>query len=160
MASRAQVPGLTPDELNDLPKAPEEEVFEEEVDNPEERLIAVGTWPGKVIDFELGTSKGGDPMYIAEILITAGPSKGKTRKTFMSKKAAARWKCDEFFVAVGLKPDGNPPKYRFTKKQVVGQPVLVTITHAPYNGAPSDNIASVLPPNADAVEAMSTQPDI
>lgn len=120
-------------------------------------LAAEGLHHAKVIDFSLTESKAGNPQYVWQILITAGPSKGIEVRYWTSLLPQARWKVVEALEAIGIEASGTVARFR--RGDVIGRPCIIEVVHDTYQDRDTHKIQRVLPPDADsAAHANNNKP--
>ena len=104
--------------------------------------IDPGTYPAKVLKFELGKSKKGDPMLIGDIeLMVAG--KPRNRRVWWLTSGKGSGSLKQYLRAVGLE------KYTeagtsFDSDDIVNLDFLAVIEADEYNGQKTDRIQNCL----------------
>jgi hypothetical protein len=150
-ASGASTPKPETTKPAGLPTAGSEEVFEEDftgVTN-EFPMAEEGMHHAKVIDLEKSESSSGNPQYVWQFRITAGPSKDIELRHWTSLLPQARWKAAEALDAVGITAAGSIAKFR--KSDVLGRPCILEVFHDTYDGKTNHKVKHVHPPTEDSV---------
>ena len=137
-------------------KAPSDSFFEfdlpAEDDNP--FYVPPGDHPVRAVNLTSETSKSGNPMFVLELEIVAGPAEGKKLKTWITRSPAAAWKFREVLVAFGLVTGSGPAKGKFDPRQIIGKAAIAQVEDSEYNGKTTSSVAKVLPPTAEAEAAV------
>jgi hypothetical protein len=107
-------------------------------------LVPDGDYKMKVTDVVKDVSKAGNPMWIWDFAITAGPEAGKEFKLWTAITAGALWKLVQVLAAIGLH-DGKSKKVRFSRSEAIGRECMGTLQQEEYNGRMSSKIDSVRP---------------
>ena len=134
-----------------LPLADDDEEFEEDFTNTEEGypMVEAGAHHAKVIDFEKSDSQAGNPQYVWQFRITAGPSKDMEIRNWTSLLPQARWRLVEALTAMGIAAQGSIAKFR--KSEILGKPCILEVVHETYQGTLQHKVKKVHPPDKDSV---------
>ena len=138
----------------------DEEIFEEDftdIDDSGYPMVAEGYHHAKVIEFERGESKGGNPQYIWQFTVIAGDSKGVDIRFWTSLLPKAKWKASESLEAIGVEVEGTVA--RFGRSEIVGKPCIIEVYHDVYQGKTNHKVEKVHPPTEDTLKFMEMEAD-
>ena len=102
-------------------------------------LVQEGKHPCKVTDLVRETSKSGNPMFVWDFTVTAGPDAGKDLRLWTVLTPAALWKLKQVAEALDLPVDNG--KTDFSK--AVGRRCVVVNEHGDYNGRKVNRVQEV-----------------
>lgn len=140
-----------------LPQEPDDVVFEEDfTDITGAGLAEEGMHHAKIVDFEKTTSKSGNPQYVWQFLIIAGPSKNVQLKYWTSLLPQARWKIVEALEAIGIQASGTIA--RFKRSDIVGRVCIIDVAHEDFDGRTTHKVTKVYPPTQETFEHSKNQP--
>ena len=140
-----------------LPQEPDDVVFEEDfTDITGAGLVEEGMHHAKIVDFEKTTSKSGNPQYVWQFLIIAGPSKNVQLKYWTSLLPQARWKIVEALEAIGIQASGTIA--RFKRSDIVGRVCIIDVAHEDFDGRTTHKVTKVYPPTQETFEHSKNQP--
>ena len=95
---------------------------------------AEGVWFGYVTEISKEPSRNsGQDQYVWDFEICNGPSKGMSQRSYTSLSPNARFKVVEHLEACGIQ--ASDKVVRFKKSQVLGQPVVLEISHGEFTNA-------------------------
>ena len=103
--------------------------------------IPDGNYRLKCIDIEQQVSKGGNPMFVWSLEVSAGPHTGFQGKVFTAITPAAMWKVAETVKAFGVGQEGQMVKFK--RSDVVGKECGGYIEKTEYNGQERSQIQRV-----------------
>lgn len=109
----------------------------------------------KVIDFERGESKGGNPQYVWQFRIIAGPSKDVEIRAWTSLLPNARWKTVEALEAVGIEAGGTMARFR--RSELIGKPCILEVIHDEYDGKTNHKVDKFHPPNDETLSFLEQE---
>lgn len=103
--------------------------------------IPDGNYRLKCIDIEQQVSKGGNPMFVWTLEVSAGQHTGFQGKVFTAITPAAMWKVAETVKAFGVGQEGQMVKFK--RSDVVGKECGGYIEKTEYNGQERSQIQRV-----------------
>lgn len=103
--------------------------------------IPDGNYRLKCIDIEQQVSKGGNPMFVWTLEVSAGKHTGFQGKVFTAITPAAMWKVAETVKAFGVGQEGQMVKFK--RSDVVGKECGGYIEKTEYNGQERSQIQRV-----------------
>lgn len=103
--------------------------------------IPDGNYRLKCIDIEQQVSKGGNPMFVWTLEVSAGQNAGFQGKVFTAITPAAMWKVAETVKAFGVGQEGQMVKFK--RSDVVGKECGGYIEKTEYNGQERSQIQRV-----------------
>ena len=120
-----------------------------EVDLSEvDTTIDPGTYPGKVIEVDVQTSKSGNPMAVTKFELNVGGTR-RVRKTYLVTKGAGAFNFYGLLKSTGFAELAEKlksgEKVPFNTDSLIGQECHVVVTEELYNGEKRDKISSFLP---------------
>ena len=104
-------------------------------------VIPDGNYRLKCIDIEQQVSKGGNPMFVWTLEVSAGHRAGFQGKVFTAITPAAMWKVAETVKAFGVGQEGQMVKFK--RSDVVGKECGGYIEKTEYNGQERSQIQRV-----------------
>ena len=104
-------------------------------------VIPDGNYRLKCIDIEQQVSKGGNPMFVWTLEVSAGQHAGFQGKVFTAITPAAMWKVAETVKAFGVGQEGQMVKFK--RSDVVGKECGGYIEKTEYNGQERSQIQRV-----------------
>ena len=104
-------------------------------------VIPDGNYRLKCIDIEQQVSKGGNPMFVWTLEVSAGRNAGFQGKVFTAITPAAMWKVAETVKAFGVGQEGQMVKFK--RSDVVGKECGGYIEKTEYNGQERSQIQRV-----------------
>ena len=104
-------------------------------------VIPDGNYRLKCIDIEQQVSKGGNPMFVWTLEVSAGQHAGFQGKVFTAITPAATWKVAETVKAFGVGQEGQMVKFK--RSDVVGKECGGYIEKTEYNGQERSQIQRV-----------------
>ena len=104
-------------------------------------VIPDGNYRLKCIDIEQQVSKGGNPMFVWTLEVSAGQHTGFQGKVFTAITPAAMWKVAETVKAFGVGQEGQMVKFK--RSDVVGKECGGYIEKTEYNGQERSQIQRV-----------------
>lgn len=105
--------------------------------------IPDGNYRLKCVDIEQQVSKGGNPMFVWTLEVSAGQHAGFQGKVFTAITPAAMWKVAETVKAFGVGQEGQMVKFK--RSDVVGKECGGYIEKTEYNGQERSQISRVMP---------------
>ena len=103
--------------------------------------IPDGNYRLKCVDIEQQVSKGGNPMFVWSLEVSAGQHTGFQGKVFTAITPAAMWKVAETVKAFGVGQEGQVVKFK--RSDVVGKECGGYIEKTEYNGQERSQIQRV-----------------
>ena len=103
--------------------------------------IPDGNYQLKCVDIEQQVSKGGNPMFVWTMEVSAGQHTGFQGKVFTAITPAAMWKVAETVKAFGVGQEGHVVKFK--RSDVVGKECGGYIEKTEYNGKERSQIQRV-----------------
>lgn len=103
--------------------------------------IPDGNYRLKCVDIEQQVSKGGNPMFVWSLEVSAGQHAGFQGKVFTAITPAAMWKVAETVKAFGVGQEGQVVKFK--RSDVVGKECGGYIEKTEYNGQERSQIQRV-----------------
>jgi hypothetical protein len=114
-------------------------------------LYPEGDYHAVIEDIKKGTSKAGNPQWEWYFKITHGELKNATVRDWTSMLPQALFKSLAHLSVLGLAKANQPAKFK--KSQVVGQPVILRITHGEdQKGKPRHEVEMLLPPTQETIQ--------
>ena len=104
-------------------------------------VIPDGNYRLKCIDIEQQVSKGGNPMFVWTLEVSAGQHAGFQGKVFTAITPAAMWKVAETVKAFGVGQEGQMVKFK--RSDVVGKECGGYTEKTEYNGQERSQIQRV-----------------
>lgn len=104
-------------------------------------VIPDGNYRLKCIEIEQQVSKGGNPMFVWTLEVSAGQHTGFQGKVFTAITPAAMWKVAETVKAFGVGQEGRVVKFK--RSDVVGKECGGYIEKTEYNGQERSQIQRV-----------------
>lgn len=103
--------------------------------------IPDGNYRLKCVDIEQQVSKGGNPMFVWSLEVSAGQHSGFQGKVFTAITPAAMWKVAETVKAFGVGQEGQVVKFK--RSDVIGKECGGYIEKTEYNGQERSQIQRV-----------------
>lgn len=103
--------------------------------------IPDGNYRLKCVDIEQQVSKGGNPMFVWSLEVSAGQHIGFQGKVFTAITPAAMWKVAETVKAFGVGQEGQVVKFK--RSDVIGKECGGYIEKTEYNGQERSQIQRV-----------------
>lgn len=104
-------------------------------------VIPDGNYRLKCIEIEQQVSKGGNPMFVWTLEVSAGQYTGFQGKVFTAITPAAMWKVAETVKAFGVGQEGQVVKFK--RSDVIGKECGGYIEKTEYNGQERSQIQRV-----------------
>jgi len=114
--------------------------------------IPASIYDATVYSIEFKTKKddaGGPGFYEWQFAIQEGEYKGRRQWMNTSLKPQALWKLMETIQAFGIEVPKGP--FNFEPEQFFGKPCRIKVTLGTWEGKPSNNVDTVMPPKGNVV---------